>query len=154
MSRRPDGWSVQFIPVGGRLQVEAVEGLQDEWVSNGAWRVRVSAVAPAPNPFYGTSQGYTLRLEFRNLAKTPQSLFGTGLDRVQLLDTGGQVLEAADWTQRYDRVPPGGGGAAVLRFGLKEAGKTPGAPAKVLILFRPSGGKPALPHFRIALKAP
>ncbi|WP_027882440.1 hypothetical protein [Meiothermus rufus] len=154
VSRRPDGWSVQFVPVGGRMRVEAVEGLQDDWLSNGVWRVRASQVAPAPNPFFASRPGYSLRLEFRNLARTPESLLTTGLDKVQLLDAQGNILEAADWTQRYDKIPPGGGAAVVLRFGLRDHNQTPGSPAKLLLLFRPSGGKPALPHFRVALRGP
>jgi len=153
VSRRPDGWSVQFVPVGGRMQVEAVEGLQDDWISNGTWRVRVSNLAPIPNPFFASRPGYSLRLEFRNLARTPESLSGTGLDRIQLIDNQNNTLVAADWTQRYDRIPPGGGAEVTLRFGAQDPRLTPGPPAKLLVLFRPSGGKPALPHFRIALKA-
>jgi hypothetical protein len=44
VTKRPDGWSVQFIPVGGRMQADAVEGVEGEWVSNGTWRIRISNV--------------------------------------------------------------------------------------------------------------
>lgn len=154
VARRSDGWSVQFVPVGGRMQVEAVEGLQDDWLSNGTWRVRASQASPAPNPFFGSRPGYTLRLEFRNLARTPLSLLESGLERIQLLDDQNRILEAASWNQQYEKLPPGGGAEVVLRFGSRDYNLNPGPPAKLLILFRSSGGKPALPHFRIALKGP
>ncbi|GEM83607.1 hypothetical protein [Meiothermus hypogaeus] len=154
VTRRPDGWSVQFIPVGGRLQVEAVEGVEGEWISNGTWRIRVSEVQPIANPF-GRGEGYAVRVEVRNLGKQPASMYGSGLDRVQLLDADGNTLSLADasFKDRYTSVPPAGGFANVLRFGDPQNKlQTPGRPTKLLALFRSSGGKPSLPHFRIALK--
>jgi hypothetical protein len=151
VTRRPDGWSVQFIPVGGRMQADAVEGVEGEWVSNGTWRIRISNVQEIPNPF-GRGPGYAVRLEVRNLGRSPQSMHNTGLDNVQLLDSNDNILSVADWDEKYNRIPPGGGFAVVLRFGdphnrLESLGR----PTKVLVLFRNSGGT-TLPHFRIALK--
>lgn len=149
VARRPDGWSVQFIPVGGRMQVDAVEGVGGEWVSNGTWRVRVSEVQEVSSPH----RGYTVRLEVRNLGRRAQSLHATGLDKVQLVDSNDNILVPLDWDERYRNVPPAGGFTVVLQF-LDTTRSIPalGQPAKLLVLFRPFGGSKALPHFRIALR--
>jgi hypothetical protein len=151
VTKRPDGWSVQFIPVGGRMQADAVEGVEGEWVSNGTWRIRISNVQEVPNPF-GSGPGYAVRLEVRNLGRNPQSMHNTGLDNVQLLDSNNNILSVADWNQKYNSIPPGGGFAVVLRFGdPRNQLESLGRPTKVLVLFRNWGGT-KLPHFRIALK--
>jgi len=151
VTKRPDGWSVQFIPVGGRMQADAVEGVEGEWVSNGTWRIRISNVQEVPNPF-GSGPGYAVRLEVRNLGRNPQSMHNTGLDNVQLLDSNNNILSAADWNEKYNSIPPGGGFAVVLRFGdPRNQLDSLGRPTKVLVLFRNWGGT-KLPHFRIALK--
>jgi hypothetical protein len=151
VTKRPDGWSVQFIPVGGRMQADAVEGVEGEWVSNGTWRIRISNVQEVPNPF-GSGPGYAVRLEVRNLGRNPQSMHDSGLDNVQLLDSNNNILSVADWNEKYNSVPPGGGFAVVLRFGdPNNQLDSLGRPTKVLVLFRNWGGT-KLPHFRIALK--
>ena len=151
VTKRPDGWSVQFIPVGGRMQADAVEGVEGEWVSNGTWRIRISNVQEVPNPF-GSGPGYAVRLEVRNLGRNPQSMHNSGLDNVQLLDSNDNILSVADWNQKYNSIPPGGGFAVVLRFGdPNNQLDSLGRPTKVLVLFRNWGGT-KLPHFRIALK--
>jgi|YNPBryulayer2012_1023412.scaffolds.fasta_scaffold02394_3 hypothetical protein len=151
VTKRPDGWSVQFIPVGGRMQADAVEGVEGEWVSNGTWRIRISNVQEVPNPF-GSGPGYAVRLEVRNLGRNPQSMHNTGLDNVQLLDSNNNILSVTDWNEKYNSIPPGGGFAVVLRFGdPRNQLDSLGRPTKVLVLFRNWGGT-KLPHFRIALK--
>jgi hypothetical protein len=151
VTKRPDGWSVQFIPVGGRMQADAVEGVEGEWVSNGTWRIRISNVQEVPNPF-GSGPGYAVRLEVRNLGRSSQSMHNTGLDNVQLLDSNNNILSVADWNEKYNSIPPGGGFAVVLRFGdPRNQLESLGRPTKVLVLFRNWGGT-KLPHFRIALK--
>jgi hypothetical protein len=151
VTKRPDGWSVQFIPVGGRMQADAVEGVEGEWVSNGTWRIRISNVQEVPNPF-GSGPGYAVRLEVRNLGRNPQSMHNTGLDDVQLLDSNNNILSVTDWNEKYNSIPPGGGFAVVLRFGdPRNQLDSLGRPTKVLVLFRNWGGT-KLPHFRIALK--
>lgn len=155
VTRRPDGLSVQFIPVGGRMQVDAVEGVMGEWISNGTWRVRVSEVAAVNNPF-GPGPGFSVRLEMRNLTKGSLSAHGSGLDKVQLIDSEGNVLSVSDssFKDRYVTVPPAGGFVNVLRFGdPRNTIQKAGQPAKLMLLFRGVGGKRALPHVRIALKA-
>ena len=147
---------IQFEPLRGRLQGDMIEGRIGEWLSNGTWRVRVSKVEPAQNPF-GRGQGFTATVEFRNLTPNTISLFGSGLDRVLLLDDAGNQLSCADgsFQQKYRSIVRADGFTAELKFGdpnnqLSELGQ----PDKLLVQFRSSGGKPALRGFRIFLKEP
>jgi microsomal dipeptidase-like Zn-dependent dipeptidase len=140
---------------GSRLDNEMIEGRVGEWLSNGTWRVRVSKVEPSQNPF-GVGQGFAATVEFRNLTKQTISLHGTGFDRFQLQDDKGNKLSVAaggDYDKVYTEIVQADGITMVLRFGdpnnqLSEVGQ----PDKLLILFRPWGGEPALPGFRIFLK--
>jgi hypothetical protein len=146
---------IQFEPLRGRLQGDMFEGRIGEWLSNGTWRVRVSKVEPIDNPF-GRGPGYALTIEFRNLTKQTISLHGTGLDKFQLQDDQGNKLSIAaggDYDRVYESIVQADGFTAVLKFGdsnnqLEQLGQ----PDKLLILFRPWGGKPALKGFRIFLK--
>lgn len=147
---------IQFEPLRGRLQGDMIEGRIGEWLSNGTWRVRVSKVEPAQNPF-GRGQGFTATVEFRNLTPNTISLFGSGLDKVLLLDDAGNQLSCADnsFQQKYRSMVRADGFTAELKFGdpnnqLSELGQ----PDKLLVQFRSSGGKPALRGFRIFLKEP
>jgi hypothetical protein len=142
---------------GGRLDNEMIEGRVGEWLSNGTWRVRVSKVEPSENPF-GVGQGFAATVEFRNLTKQTISLHGTGFDQFQLQDDKGNKLSVAaggDYDKVYAQIVQADGITMVLRFGdpnnqLSEVGQ----PDKLLILFRPWGGKAALRGFRIFLKEP
>ncbi|MCL6535575.1 MAG: hypothetical protein K6U77_05830 [Armatimonadetes bacterium] len=147
---------IQFEPLRGRLQGDMIEGRIGEWLSNGTWRVRVSKVEPAQNPF-GRGQGFTATVEFRNLTPNTISLFGSGLDKVLLLDDAGNQLSYADssFQQKYRSMVRADGFTAELKFGdpnnqLSEVGQ----PDKLLVQFRSRGGKPALRGFRIFLKEP
>ena len=140
---------------GSRLDNEMIEGRVGEWLSNGTWRVRVSKVEPSENPF-GVGQGFAATVEFRNLTKQTISLHGTGFDRFQLQDDKGNKLSVAaggDYDKVYAQIVQADGITMVLRFGdpsnqVSEVGQ----PDKLLILFRPWGGKAALRGFRIFLK--
>ena len=142
---------------GGRLDNEMIEGRVGEWLSNGTWRVRVSKVEPSQNPF-GVGQGFAATVEFRNLTKQTISLNETGFDRFQLQDDKGNKLSVAaggDYDKVYAQIVQADGITMVLRFGdpsnqVSEVGQ----PDKLLILFRPWGGKAALRGFRIFLKEP
>ncbi len=145
--------AIQFIPAVGLAQVEAVEGIIGEWLSNGTWRVRVSEIKEITNPFYGKGKGYSLKLEVRNLTQEPRAFFG-GLKLIQMYDSEGNQLNlaASGFDAQYRRLAPADGFTAEIKFGYGQAGFAPNAkPEKILILFQPSGGKPALPHFRIFL---
>lgn len=147
--------TVNFVPLGGRDQVDAIEGGLGEWIQNEAWRVRIESAAPIANPF-GRGPGLEVKAEFRNLSTKPISPFASGMDKLQVIDDKGQVLAfvQASFADYFNAIAPGGAAVATLRFGdsankLTELGK----PEKLLIFFRNSGGKKHK-DFRVFLKAP
>ncbi|WP_245597453.1 hypothetical protein [Meiothermus cerbereus] len=142
---------VQFIPVGGQEQAMLLEGKKGEWLSNGTWRLRVLDVAPGTNPFFGSGPGYVVRVEVRNLTSGRLSLHKTGFDGFQLLDNRGNKLVAASFGEQYTDLPQADGVLITLRFGPNPKLDEIGAPDKLLVNFRPSGGKPALRGFRVFL---
>jgi len=142
---------VQFIPVGGQEQALLLEGKKGEWLSNGTWRLRVLEVAPGTNPFFGSGPGYVVRVEVRNLTSGRLSLHKTGFDGFQLLDNRGNKLVAASFGEQYTDLPQADGVLITLRFGPNPKLDEIGAPDKLLVNFRPSGGKPALRGFRVFL---
>ena len=142
---------VQFIPVGGQEQTLLLEGKKGEWLSNGTWRLRVLEVAPGTNPFFGSGPGYVVRVEVRNLTSGRLSLHKTGFDGFQLLDNRGNKLVAASFGEQYTDLPQADGVLITLRFGPNPKLDEIGAPDKLLVNFRPSGGKPALRGFRVFL---
>lgn len=147
---------IQFEPLRGRLQGDMIEGRIGEWLSNGTWRVRVSKVEPVPNPF-GPGQGFAVTVEFRNLTQNAISLSNSGLDKVQLIDDAGNQLSYADSTfqEKYRTLVRADGFTAVVKFGDSHSNLLQvGQADKLLVLFRPWGGKPALKGFRIFLKEP
>ncbi len=142
---------VQFIPVGGQEQAMLLEGKKGEWLSNGTWRLRVLDVAPGTNPFFGSGPGYVVRVEVRNLTSGKTSLLKTGFDGFQLLDNRGNKLVAASFGEQYTDLAQADGLVLNLRFGPNPKLEEIGAPDKLLVNFRPSGGKPALRGFRVFL---
>ena len=142
---------VQFIPVGGQEQTLLLEGKKGEWLSNGTWRLRVLEVAPGTNPFFGSGPGYVVRVEVRNLTSGRLSLHKTGFDGFQLLDNRGNKLVAASFGEQYTDLPQADGVVINLRFGPNPKLEEIGEPDKLLVNFRPSGGKPALRGFRVLL---
>lgn len=147
--------SIQFIPAAGLAQVDAIEGIIGEWLSNGTWRVRVSDIKEVANPFFGKGKGYSVKLEVRNIAQQPRAFF-EGLELIQMYDEAGNQLRVAasgkGYNSVYTKLAPADGFSAEIQFGYEKAGFDPNSkPEKLLILYRSSGGKPALPHFRIFL---
>ncbi|MCS6830035.1 MAG: hypothetical protein RMM08_00215 [Armatimonadota bacterium] len=145
---------IQFEPVRGRLQGDMIEGRIDEWLSNGTWRVRVSNLEEIPNPFYGKGKGYALTIEIRNLTTRTQSFYISGFDKMLLLDDQENKLTftSASFTQQYANIVQADGIKARVQFGdVNNAHTQVGRAEKLLILFRPSGNKPALKGFRILL---
>lgn len=142
---------VQFIPVGGQQQALLLEGKKGEWLSNGTWRLRVLEIAPGTNPFFGSGPGYVVRVEVRNLTSGKTSLLKTGFDGFQLLDNQGNKLVAASFGEQYNDIPQADGVVIALRFGPNPKLEQIGAPDKLLVNFRSTGGKPALKGFRVFL---
>ncbi|MDW8367188.1 MAG: hypothetical protein RMK49_15215 [Abditibacteriales bacterium] len=144
---------IRFDPPAGREQVDAIEGRRGEWIHNGTWRVRVTEVAPIPNPF-GVGPGYTVTVEMRNLTNRTVSPFATGMDKFRLVDTKGNILAPTGRSidRYYNDLPPAAGVTLKIEFGdpqnsLQELGE----PDKLLILFREFGGQKPLKNFRFFL---
>ena len=145
--------SIQFTPLGGRNQMDLIEGVAGEWVNNDTWRIRVGKVKETTNPFSGRGPGYEVEMEFRNVSPRALSLHGSGLDKIQLVDSDNNQLTvgSASFSARSQSVPHGGAVTNRLRFGIASGGASRlGKADKVLITFRPFGGKP-LRGFRIKL---
>lgn len=147
--------SVNFVPLGGRNQVDAVEGRPEEWLQNDLWRIRVESVEPGANPF-GRGPGWVARIEFRNLSTKPVSPFQSGMDKLQVIDDKNQVLafSQSSFKQFFRDVAPGGSVTETITFGDQEGSVSElGAPAKLMVFFRLSGGKKSK-DFRVFLAPP
>ena len=72
--------SIQFAPPPGRDERTYVEGLIDEFVSNEAFRIKVTNIQPISNPFGTGGNGFSADIEVRNLLEKPETLHGAGLD--------------------------------------------------------------------------
>ncbi|MEN3015229.1 MAG: hypothetical protein ABDH21_04120 [bacterium] len=135
--------SVQFVPTGGRYQLEGVEGVEGEWVSNNALRIRVSAPQKTVNPFYGRGEGYSVRIEVANLLPNPVSPHGVGLNDILIYDDQGNVLNFSQgsFSNLFKPIPPGATVTDEVKFGIRSLQKTPGKPVKILFIFGNVGGK-------------
>lgn len=154
VTRAGNSVSVNFQPHAGRNQVEAAEGNQGEWLSNGTWRLRVLKAEPAPNPF-GKGPGFKVTLEMRNLAPRALAPFASGLDKLQFVDSKGTTLSfnQASFKDFFKEIAPGNGFTNEVLFGDPSNVVTEvGDPDKLLVLFRTTGGN-TLPNFRVNLKS-
>jgi hypothetical protein len=80
----------------------------------------------------------------RNLADRAAAPFGSGLDKIQVLDEAGVVLsvQPASFKDQFTSLSKGAGLKNDLKFGDPSNGVTVfGKPSKMLLLFRNSGGK-------------
>lgn len=145
--------SVQFKPMREKLQTNAVEGVKDEWVQNEMWRVRVSNVTPITNPF-GRGPGFQVTVEMRNLSTRKSSVYASGLDKVQVIDSSGNTLSfnPGSFKDQFTDLAQANGFKNDIKFGDQgNTLTTVGTPDKILFLFRNSGGK-KLKDIRISLK--
>lgn len=157
VTTQPDQVSIQFDPLRGRRQGDMIEGRLGEWLSNGTWRVRVSKVEPATNPFFGKGKGYALTLEIRNLTTQTISFFQSGFDKMILLDENDHKMTfaASSFSKQYDSIARADGFTARVLFGDNHNSNAEvGEADKLLIQFRSTGGKPELKGFRIFLREP
>lgn len=124
--------SIQFKPVKTKMEQDYVEGVLDEWVSNGVWRFRVSNVKPLEeNPIGTHGNGFSMDFEARTTSKTMVQLAYSGVSGIQLLDSDekrGAVVSTSFAGYMAD-IQPGGGFKNTLLFGsdngevLKDASK-------------------------------
>jgi hypothetical protein len=146
--------SIQFQPLAGREQADAVEGYLGEWIQNDAWRIKVSRVEKTSNPF-GRGPGVAVSFELRNLGTRAISPFQSGMDKLQVVDDKGTVLQtaASSFNQIYNAVPPAASIEVKATFGDPQNIQSEiGEPDKLLVLFRSTGGRPARKHFRVFLR--
>lgn len=144
--------SIGFLPLGGRNQVDAVEGKLEEWIQNTLWRIRVESVEPAPNPF-GRGPGFVAKVTLRNLSPRPISPFASGLDKISIIDSEQQVFSfnQQSFKHFFQDIAPGGEVQESILFGdsANKISRT-GEVEKLMVFFRSSGGKKAK-DFRIFL---
>lgn len=153
VTNNASGVTVNFAPLGGRNQVDAVEGKLEEWIQNDQWRIRVESVKEGPNPF-GRGPGMVAKVEFRNLATRPLSPFGSGMDKLQIIDKNQAVLTFSQSTFKhfFRDVAPGGSVVEEIAFGDQQNQLAAlGEPDKLMVFFRMSGGKKSK-DFRVFLK--
>lgn len=147
--------SVNFVPLGGRNQVDAVEGTPGEWLQNESWRIRVESVEPGDNPF-GRGPGFVAKIEFRNMSSKTISPFQSGMDKLQVIDDRNQNFHfsQATFKQFFRDVAPGGAITETIAFGDQQGVIAErGVPTKLMLFFRVSGGKKSK-NFRVFLTPP
>jgi hypothetical protein len=148
-----DRVSVQFTAPRTQTQVDANEGVVGEFVSNEGWRFKVTKVDGAINPFVGRGPGFKIAFEARNVSDKAQSLHGSGLAGIEVVDKEGHLLDvsATSFKDRYSSVPPAHSIWNDLIFGdPRGAVKDLAAADKLLITFKPMGSK-KLKNIRIFL---
>jgi hypothetical protein len=146
---------------GGAMQRSSVEGCLGQWLFNGVWRVRASAVnKSASYSTGGVSHGVEVALAVRNGTSNTLSPNASGFadvngatitlayddDNVVALDGSGDADYNAFW---FKPLPPGGSATVKLDFpyGANRSAK----PVKVLIGIDPhSSGNTAHVRYSVA----
>lgn len=128
--------SLTLGPAGGAGQVVALEGGLNEWLFNGVWRMRVTAVRPNDDG----RPGWLIDVELRNGTKADSlALDGTGFASVQLVMDDSNILQ-----QPYnitDFVRPVGQGSTIktsLRYYDDDGGDR--KPVKLIVRITPDEG--------------
>ena len=112
--------SIRFRPdSGGAHQITGVEGAKGEWLFNGIWRLRATAVEVAEKPFSNGVPGWAVTVEIRNGSNKEVSLFNTGVGLPTLALADGTILKAdeGDWqTISFRQMLPGAAVTHALKF--------------------------------------
>lgn len=66
---------------GGAGPLGAAEGCLNEWLFNGTWRLRATAVKYVPDAGNGNSYGWVVTTEIRNGGKQALSFYRTGIEK-------------------------------------------------------------------------
>ncbi|MBL8059314.1 MAG: hypothetical protein JNK63_01205 [Chthonomonas sp.] len=153
VSNSSAGLQINFAPLGGRDQVDAVEGRIGEWIQNDLWRIRVESISETVNPF-GRGPGLMAKIELRNLSAKPIAPYNSGMDKLQIIDKNQAVLNFSQGTFKsfFKDIAPGGAVMEEIKFG--DQGNKLAAiadPEKLMIFFRATGGKKSK-DFRVFLK--
>ena len=78
---------------GGSFEIPAAQGCMHQWMSNGLWRVRVTAIAPYNDPG-GPQIGWKVTEDWTSLAKKPIVAGDTNISVQQLVLGNGDTLES------------------------------------------------------------
>jgi hypothetical protein len=144
---------------GGSTQVAAIPGCLNQWVSNGVWRARATAVAPDTGDAAGAPQiGWMITEEWVSLVSRPIAPGDTNMTDQQLTLTGGNTIassNSAGTTMNFSQLayrtfPPGGSFTYQQRF--RQAPLDPSdKPVKLLFTFnaKTQNQKPNAPHYKI-----
>jgi len=145
--------SIQFTPPAGRDERPYVEGMIDEYVSNEAFRIKVSNIQPISNPFGTGGNGFSADIEVRNLLNKPETLHGAGIDGPRLIDSVGNSLDPTmtSFPGRNQLLEPGGSFTNTVKFGPTQPGMQVRNAAKIIFNFRPGGKPKAYKAIRISL---
>jgi hypothetical protein len=76
---------------GGSFEIPAIQGCMNQWMSNGLWRVRATAIAPYVEPG-GPQVGWTVTEEWASLASKTISADATNITIQQLVLGNGDTL--------------------------------------------------------------
>lgn len=82
---------------GGATQVAAVPGCMNQWVSNGVWRVRVTAIGPdMGNDPNGPQIGWLITEDWASLANRPITAGNFNITDQQLTLAGGKTIASSN----------------------------------------------------------
>ncbi|NTY01824.1 hypothetical protein [Deinococcus sp. JMULE3] len=107
---------------GGSNQLGAAEGCLNEWLFNGTWRLRVTAIKYVPDDRNGNYYGWVATTEIRNGGKQLLNLSNTGIEKgVSLALKDGSTKELglsgiASAFKTGTDLPPGAGLVMDLPF--------------------------------------
>ncbi len=79
---------------GGSFEIAATQGCMNQWMSNGVWRMRATAIAPA-NDLGGAQVGWKIAEEWSSLAHQPVAPGDTNITDQQLVLTSGNTISSS-----------------------------------------------------------
>lgn len=143
---------------GGAFQVAATQGCMNQWMSNGVWKMRATAIAPDNNDPTSPQIGWMISEQWANVTTRPLAPNDT-LDTDQYLVTeGGDDIPASNSTvtaltkQQLDfhTFPAGGSFTYQQRFRWTEFSAAD-KPTKLLVTFDAAqeNKNPNRPHYKL-----
>jgi len=144
---------------GGSSEIPAKDGCMNQWMSNGIWKVRVTAVGPDNNNDPSSPQiGWTVTEDWVNLTGKPLAPGDTWASEQQLALTSGNTISVTNGASTqmnwgnliYRTFPPGSSWTYQQRF--RQAGlDVNDKPAKLIVPFDASKQNPRVgaPHYTV-----
>jgi len=139
---------------GGAMQMAATSGCMNQWMSNGVWRVRATAVAPdMGNDNSGPQIGWMITQEWTNLTKRPIAPGDTAVTDQQLVLANGDTVASTNSAGTslnfqqltYHTFPPGGSFTYQQRFRSAPFDAT-NKPVRLLVTFDAKAEKERTTH--------